>query len=342
MRKKQLKALTEKRGRRERLTDAQLRSTRDYLVRLLESTWGDVGWGLHEIMNGQSTDAARALEAWAGAEHPHHVFRVLLRETESPATALDLDRMKRQLETLGHCVRETSEARLQCKHKLQEADDILAKISEKIKARRERVSEEEREQIERVRNRRCRDFVRADAEYETLNRQRLDLEQKLPDGQAYFARAEMVKFCRSRRYTLKPLDTANALAGLPFIGWRHSVNRCSKWQCDEGSHRYQIFQSIRRILNSRPSQTDLIRHVQENLRPKHTFESLAIAELRKNWHFLREALERVLDGSEVSREQRLFKATSEYFRLSLNPGPEVALIAESEALPPLTNSRDNR
>jgi hypothetical protein len=61
-----------------------------------------------------------------------------------------------------------------------------------------------------------------------LHHERQQIEQTLKDGYTYFARAEVARFCKSARYRLSPLSTANALAGLPFIGWRQSVKRCSR------------------------------------------------------------------------------------------------------------------
>jgi hypothetical protein len=59
--------------------------------------------------------------------------------------------------------------------------------------------------------------VHAANEYFALQDQQKALENLVKDGEAYFARAELVHFCRSKRYRLASLNIANALAGLPLI-----------------------------------------------------------------------------------------------------------------------------
>jgi hypothetical protein len=58
--------------------------------------------------------------------------------------------------------------------------------------------------------------------------QEFRLEQaKLDSRAAYFCQTQLLDYLHSRRYALEPLTLANALAGLPDMGWRQSHKRCS-------------------------------------------------------------------------------------------------------------------
>jgi hypothetical protein len=176
--------------------------------------------------------------------------------------------------------------------------------------------------------------VRAEHRYESLNRESIELELRMRDGHAYFARAEVLSFCKSRKYALNPLNVANAVAGLPFIGCRQSINRCRKSSCATAcSANYRVFEIIKRLVESRPFGTDLIEHFRNNLKPKNSGESFAVSELRQKWHFLREAIEATLNSPDMKRQRRPFHITSEYFKRATNPSRLVAIIAEGEALP---------
>lgn len=61
-----------------------------------------------------------------------------------------------------------------------------------------------------------------------------ELEKKLLDQEAYFCRAQLLRFIRAKRYAHNPRNLANALAGLPDMSCRRSAARCAKlrytWQ----------------------------------------------------------------------------------------------------------------
>lgn len=46
--------------------------------------------------------------------------------------------------------------------------------------------------------------------------------------EGWFARNEVLKFIRSKRYELNPMNLAAAMAGLPEYAWLHSLRRCLK------------------------------------------------------------------------------------------------------------------
>jgi hypothetical protein len=91
-----------------------------------------------------------------------------------------------------------------------------------------------------------------------------DLDKKLADQRAFFVQTELLKF-RKRGYAHNPKVLANATAGLPDIGCRHSYRICSKTESPLWpSHHFKVFEFVqhtwdRREPNSRPNIVDLFR-----------------------------------------------------------------------------------
>jgi hypothetical protein len=288
-------------GRPKGIDDGYLRDTRDHLVWLLESTWGEVGWTLQTIKT--AADVRRALQSWE-QQHSKYVVEALQRPSESAATAKTLNSVRRRLADLNRSARGAYEFQQQRQESLARAERALA----------QQVSQDEKELIAAEREKRLQAFRSAEAEYLAVNNQRDSLEQQLRDGEAHFARTELVRFRKSRRYTLNPLNTANALAGLPFIGWRQSAKRCRKWECAMANGlTYGMFNIIRRIVNSCPSRNVLVRHAEQWLRSKRSSDPHAISQLRQNWYYLRRAIESVLKSKPHPRPLP-YLISAEYLR----------------------------
>src|SRR5205814_1205314 len=49
-----------------------------------------------------------------------------------------------------------------------------------------------------------------------------ELEKILRDKEAAFSQSELLKFIHARKYARNPLQFANAMAGLPDMGWHQS------------------------------------------------------------------------------------------------------------------------
>jgi hypothetical protein len=131
------------------------------------------------------------------------------------------------------------------------------------------------------------------------------------------------------------LNTANALAGLPFIGWRQSAKRCHPWKCDNaGGFAYQVFKVVCRITASRPWRTDLIQHAKGWLESKRSSESFAISDLQRNWYFLRKSIQSAL-GAQVTPKRRPFWITFDYLQKSVSPSALDTLMAKNDSIVPL-------
>jgi hypothetical protein len=158
------------------------------------------------------------------------------------------------------------------------------------------------------------------------------LENLVKDGEAYFARAELVHFCRSKRYRLAPLNIANALAGLPLIGWRQSAKRCKKWKSvGEKGVSFQVFEIIRRIVASNTRRLEFVRDAELWLRDRRSSESAGMADLHKNWYYLRRSIQTELDKG-TSRRNLPSAISIEYWKRKSTPSAVDLAFAEDEII----------
>ena len=301
------------------IEDGRLWNDRDHLVWLLEVTWPDVEGQLSRIKT--PADVCAALQAWKGRSN-NYIVETLLRSESSPATAKMLNERRRRRDDLNKSTREAWEYREKCRESLEVAERAFSP----------QLSENDKGVVEEQRAKRAEKFARAEAEYKAAKSREEKLDQLVKEGEAYFARSEFVRFCRSKRYQLKPLNTANALAGLPFIGWRQSVQRCVK-QKAQGANggAIQVFDTIRRIVESCTRKSLLTKHAEQWLRAQRGSKSYGVSELRKEFYYLRSAIETVLKTSPRRRE--LPSAIAREYRERKNHPSNIDLLfAEDEAL----------
>src|SRR6266481_478320 len=70
-------------GRRQSILDPELRGARNYLLELLETTWGEVGFNLQRIKT--AADVRSTLQVWEKDDSPYFVVKILLRLPENLA-----------------------------------------------------------------------------------------------------------------------------------------------------------------------------------------------------------------------------------------------------------------
>jgi hypothetical protein len=303
--------LTRFAGRHKRIKDLELQSIRDSLVTLLGDTWSEVGWNLQRIETRE--DVPGAFSPWKQEERPHALFRILLRQPQSPeilwpsdcrAFGVKLDAIYREIGTLADMMRQFSEFQQHSRNSLDQADRALRAAT---------AVDQQRSIVEERANRK-RTLELAKDTYLWLNRYYQELNQTLNDGYAHFAHAEIIRFRNSHRNRLNPWRIANAMAGLPFLGYRQSIKRCSRFKREKAAGlRYEIFRTIRRILKSGPLSIGLTGHVESWLRNRKPSNSLAISELQKKWYYLEPSVQAV-SGTGIEPETQAYEITREYFR----------------------------
>jgi len=264
------------RGYPERIDDGRLRGVREHLVWLLETTWHEVGCMLPSVKT--EPQLRLALKAWEKrVEQEEHVVKALLRPTGKTATSTLLNRQRRQQDELHHRVLSAEKELAECWDSLHLFMQIPASDSDLPPAEQDVICE--------AVNERARRLAHAGNEYLSLSHREEELGRVVRDGEAYFARTELLRLCKSQRFTLNPLNVANGLAGLPFIGCRRSAKRCRDWPAQGlGGTSVQVFQIIQCIVQANARKPSLITDAENWLRTHRPTGSNGILELQQNWY----------------------------------------------------------
>jgi hypothetical protein len=308
--------------RKSLIDDAQLWGDRDHLVWLLEVTWVDIGPKLHAIKT--ADDVLAALQPWNSRSDNSPVVKTLLRPESTTASAKTLTEKRRRLRELRKFAREVWERRENCRQNLALAERALTL----------QLSERDKTAVEERREKRAEQFARAEAEHNVAASREAKMDQQLREAETYFARAEFARFCRSRRYRLTPLSVSNAIAGLPVMGWRQSVQRCMKSEAvGANGGAIQVFNTIKRIIDSCTRKSQLAKHAAQWLKTQKPSKSLGVAELRKEFYYLQSAIKTVLENKPQPRRRDLPYAIAKEYRERKNHASDVdKLFAQDEAL----------
>jgi hypothetical protein len=312
-------------GRPIAIDDGRLLGVRDELIWLFEETWADVGERLPWIK--KPADVLDAIRVW---DNPNlstgnqYTAKYLLRPSSIPATQKWLTARRLELGKLNRAVRDAYDIREKCRQALDTAERALS----------DQLSASDKAAVLDQISRRGQKLSDAKTEYDSLEKRQCEVQELLLDGEASFARDEFARFCGSNRYRLEPMNIANALAGLPFIGWRQSITRCKKHPSTHGEGQsIQIFRTIERIVRSCIRRSDLVRHAEKWLRDTKTKKSLGASVLRNKWYYLRWSIKTVLDANpRVSTRSLPFAITREYWRRTKQRSNVDALFEEGERI----------
>jgi len=312
------------RGFPEQIDDGRLWGVRQHLRGLLETTWDEVGSLLLRVRT--MTDLVQVLKPWEKrVEREEHAVKALLRSSEARANSRLLCRQRKQSGELHT--------------RFLDAHTWIAKCWDSLERflviPTEGMTSAEQSVICDAIYERARTLARAGVECLALRNQESDLDELIRDGEAYFARTEFLRFCRAKRYTLNPLNVANALAGLPFIGCRHSIKRCRKWPEGTGGLSYGIYCILERIVSANVRRSDLIKDADKLLEANRpigkAWKAFAIADLRKNRYYLRRSISAALDQG-IGRARLAGVISKEYWKRKSNPSALDRAFAEDESI----------
>jgi hypothetical protein len=298
------------RGRPRGITDPVLFGNRDYLVWLLENTWAEVGLNLLGVKN--PSEVRHALREWEIYRDANPIVAALLRPTERALNGKRLRVLHRQRSQLIQSMLNVQERQKRCQERLEIAERVLA----------QELPEDQKNTLEEQLVKRAEALELAKAQFLAEQKRLKELDEEIKDGHAHIAQTELVRFRKSRRYTINPINTANALAGLPSIGYRQSIKRCRRRKAaNAGGPPYQIFKVLLRIVNSPHRGKGLFQHAEQWLKKMRVTESNpnfhAVVELRWNAYFLKNAIEAVLK-TKPSTTETPYKIATEYFKRLAN------------------------
>ncbi len=226
------------------LDELTLATDRDALVWLLSVAWGEIGWQLPRART--LPKLREALEPLRGHPSDHLIAR-FLRPTSVIATAKDVRESRKALGKAVEQLREAEDRHNRCTEACGEAESAVTQAGPEQRKAVEAEFQKRQAELE---------LVRTQLDAATVTDKRLT--EARADKEASFSQTELLDFITRKKYARNPLGLANAMAGLPDMGWRQSYVRCSKMKCPSWPHfQFREFNTIQTIWNRRHSHPGL-------------------------------------------------------------------------------------
>jgi chemotaxis protein histidine kinase CheA len=170
----------------------------------------------------------------------------------------------------------------------QEEEEWLRKMAEAANAEK-RQRRLQKEYI--AQRRRTQKLVRA---CKQVREHEMKLRSEIRAVEARLALVQILRFIQQRRYSFNPSNLANAMAGLPEIGWRRSNARCMTIKGLMAEHfSYRLFMTMRSLLNKcDESRFKLTTCIQRNIL-RTRMDDYVRSHLCENWLFLKRTLEKI-------------------------------------------------
>lgn len=274
------KEFGKRRGPPTLLADQELLHRREDFVKVFESLWGEIGWGLQKCK--QETDIGRALGPLNKFPISQKLASVFVGSSAGYASTDTVRDVRARLRNIQQRRWDAEISKQRAIEEFQRVNGVIAQATSS-----------KRRLIERVRNERQKEASIRSKEWQELSRLQEKLERQLRGLEARFARQEILRFCKSKRYELTPLSLANASAGLPYMGWRQSMRRSIKQpSVSANGLEYQIFKAIRFIASQakKNSEKVFVAEFRENIPQLPNRYRASKGELEKEWFFLDRAL----------------------------------------------------
>ena len=281
-------------GRRTRINDLSLGHRRDCLTNIFELEWSDIGWEIAHVRSRK--DVLRLLSPIAQRGYYGQHLMELAFPQEQMADAKLIRRAQKDVGNLVAQQRVVRE-RLNEKHiPFGELERAWAQASDEDKERLKPHWERSRTQQRSLQE-----------EYDRLAALLESAEVQQMMQKAFFCRTEVVKFIRSKRYPVNPLNLGNALAGLPEMGWRRSFVRCSQLERGIAPHlEYELFLLIETVLKKREPGISLEELFRKQLSKTSANRHIEVEELKNRWPDLKRGFQEC-EGRSIHPRQLHFK-----------------------------------
>ena len=289
-----------RRGPRTELSDPQLWSRRDQLIQYFGGAWGRIGWTLPRCKKPE--DFIPILTPLAEG-YIRDFIAVFCRPAQKTVSGTELRKLRRELRRVTKQWLDLYETKRHSVERLQSADQAFAG------------AKDNRRLLKRARKKYRKETARVVAPWRALSARRESLEQQLRDSEASFARKELLRFLKSKRYEITPESLANAAAGLPYMGWRQSMRRNKKKRSIIAiEFSYEIFKAIRYLVGTARNKSEraLLNHFRAGVPTLPGRYKLPMEELAKHWFYLERAILRCC-RSRPHPKSLPFEITAGYF-----------------------------
>jgi hypothetical protein len=234
-----------RRGAQSAINDEALHKRRNELVIHLEHYWGFIGWSL---LRCQEPDHLIPVLDEFSRRDPGSGVEMFCRKTKTSFDEIEFYR-----------------ARMEFRHVIRRWDASVTMM------------EKERLTPANQRKRR-KDLYEMQQAHQTLQERRNKLESLFEQVGPSFARAEILNFMQAKTQGFTPLNLANAMAGLPVMGWKQSMYRCFGSHCySANSEIYLMFKDVCELINGARLSTEkqLISSVKERVFLLRSFHRLS-------------------------------------------------------------------
>ncbi len=299
-----------KRGR-PTIPDNFLLGARNQWASLLEESWPEIGWLLLQIRERPTSTIDDVREAFRPVkEKPHNsgLATAFYRETVESATPAEVHKNRKRVGELQAEVHHGGT-------KLNDIQRSIRDVEEALKI----APVEDRNTFQEEMTRRQQALLQLQSEISRLTIERDTLDKKSLAQEAYVYASELLDFLLSGRRAVNAKNVANALAGLPMMGWRQSHLRCSRMPLNEPRLHYQVLAVIlklwkRRRGESKESLTEFFKTQLPKLPKKFGYTRDFLLE---SWRDLRLAIEECLSRQHEDGEAP-YALTSVFMRNTRN------------------------
>jgi len=312
-----------KRGR-PTIKDDFLVGARNQWASLLEESWPEIGWQLLQIRKNLTStieDVRKAFQPVKEKSHNPGLASPFYRGTFETATPAEVHQNRVRV---GDLQAEIHHARA----KLTETERSKSELDVAIKT----VAPEYASTVQKEITRRQETLDRLQSEINRLTIEEHNLNKKSSDQEAYVYASQLLDFLHSvGRYAINPQSVANAVAGLPMMGWRQSHLRCSQMPLQRPRIHYLVLEVIvslwkRRQGESKESLTEFFKARLPKLSKKLDYTRTFLLE---KFYDLKLAIEECL-STKYEDGQAPYLLTSIFMRNTRNQKNSVEQILEEQ------------
>jgi hypothetical protein len=311
------------RGRPEGISDTALAGSRGYLLYVAATSWPEIVLNLRRLRT--PADVPAALRAWEQHRTAHPLIDALFRDSARPTSTKQLRVLEQQRTKQLNLLDAADERRRRFRASFEKISLLATQLLSSHELPQNRSPEEQASTDELAENqkalidmhwvRRASAWGNAEIEHQAEKKKHDDLLEDIKQCQSYLAKRQLVQFCRGK-YAKNPFNLANALAGWPYIEYRRSIERCRKWEADNGVA-FRIIGLIRRILGACNGGSNLVDYAESWLRTRSVSKSdknfVALTELGENFHYLKTSIEAVV-ATKPRTNELPERITAEYYR----------------------------